>query len=242
MKKIMCIVSLSIFLTGCVSGLLTKTYTSVDAHPSKTVHIPSVDVITEADVGQSMVSTARLSYVPAIQLEQDVIHDGWNNSNTFKLTIPMGVLLLRGAGSNGKFYQANDNLKFATTTGTFYVKGGIFVSDIANAPTEIYWLATDRAIPTPLNDVHAGIPYKPTIKEQWGVDSFKRELIYSGVSQNTISILYREFMNDLARPAFSQELKYDISQGSSIGYKGARFEVIKANNTGISYKVLKELD
>jgi hypothetical protein len=46
----------------------------------------------------------------------------------------------------------------------------------------------------------------------------------------------------MARPAFSQELKYDLAQGTAIGYKGARFEVIRANNTGISYKVLKSLD
>ena len=77
---------------------------------------------------------------------------------------------------------------------------------------------------------------------EWRADSFKRELVYSGVSQNTISILYREFSDNMARPAFSQDLKYDLSQGKEIGFKGARFEVTKASNTGIVYKVLKALD
>ena len=46
----------------------------------------------------------------------------------------------------------------------------------------------------------------------------------------------------MARPAFSQELKYDISQGKEIGYKSARFEIIKATNTELTYKVLKPLE
>ena len=48
-------------------------------------------------------------------------------------------------------------------------------------------------------------------------------------------------MGDLARPAFSQELRYDLKDGDEIGYKGARFKVIKANNVSIKYKVTKHL-
>jgi hypothetical protein len=75
----------------------------------------------------------------------------------------------------------------------------------------------------------------------YGIDSFRRELVYSGVSQGTITILYREFSNDTARPAFSQELRYDLKEGNEIGYNGARFNVIKANNISIKYKVIKHL-
>lgn len=73
-------------------------------------------------------------------------------------------------------------------------------------------------------------------------DNQKKELIYTGVSKNIISILYREYQNDMARPAFSQELKYDLGEGRVIGFKGARFEVLKATNLGITYRVLKHLD
>ena len=46
----------------------------------------------------------------------------------------------------------------------------------------------------------------------------------------------------MARPAFSQELKYDLGEGQVIGFKGARFEVVKATNLGITYRVLRHLD
>lgn len=67
-----------------------------------------------------------------------------------------------------------------------------------------------------------------------GPESFQRELVYSGVAKGVITILYREFLGGVARPAFSQEVHFDLSEGSEIGYKGARFKVLKANNLGIT--------
>lgn len=69
-------------------------------------------------------------------------------------------------------------------------------------------------------------------------DNFKRELLYNGKSGTTIRLSYREFVRDLARPAFTQDLSYDIGTDRIIGFKGARFEVIDASNTAIHYKVL----
>jgi hypothetical protein len=70
------------------------------------------------------------------------------------------------------------------------------------------------------------------------VDSVKREILYDGRAGTTIHLSYREFVKDLARPAFTQELSYDIRDDRTIGFKGARFEVINANNTSIRYKLL----
>jgi hypothetical protein len=69
-------------------------------------------------------------------------------------------------------------------------------------------------------------------------DSVKRELLYDGKSGTTIHLSYREFIRDMARPAFTQELSYDIRDDRTVGFKGARFEVLNANNTGVRYKVL----
>lgn len=199
-----------------------------------------LEIVSNAEVGQSMISTAQQLLTPAIQIDQNVIHNGTNLGRQFTLTIPQGILPLKGLDDGGKFYQSEERLTFYSEGQSGKVTGGIFIPDDKTKPTEIFWLAPNTI--TPLNDIHQGISFKPTISMQSTADSFKRELVYSGVSQNTISILYREFLNDMARPAFSQELKYDLSQGRTIGYKGARFEVIKADNLGITYKVLKALD
>ncbi|MBC2770527.1 hypothetical protein [Pusillimonas minor] len=69
--------------------------------------------------------------------------------------------------------------------------------------------------------------------------SFQQTLIYSGRVGNKINIGYREFSNNTARPAFNNDVEYDLSASNKIGYKGAQIEVIEADNSGITYKVLK---
>ena len=68
--------------------------------------------------------------------------------------------------------------------------------------------------------------------------SFQQTLLYNGKIGNRITLGYREFSNNLARPAFSNAVDYDLSGSPILGYKGARIEVIKATNTEITYKLL----
>ena len=60
-----------------------------------------------------------------------------------------------------------------------------------------------------------------------------------GKSGSKIKIGYREFINGMARPSFSNDIEYDLSDSKQIGYKGALIEVTDANNQDIKYKVLK---
>jgi hypothetical protein len=69
--------------------------------------------------------------------------------------------------------------------------------------------------------------------------SFQQTLIYSGRVGDKIKFGYREFSNNLARPAFNNDVEYDLSTSNIIGYKGAQIEVISSDNSGIKYKVLK---
>lgn len=67
---------------------------------------------------------------------------------------------------------------------------------------------------------------------------FEKSLLYNGKTGNTLKFSYREFSNDYARPAFTQELTYDLNESNVIGFQGMRIEVIKASNTDIEYKIL----
>ncbi|HMN13753.1 MAG TPA: hypothetical protein PKD55_15685 [Bellilinea sp.] len=70
-------------------------------------------------------------------------------------------------------------------------------------------------------------------------DSFQQTLIYSGKVGNKIRLGYREFSNNLARPAFNNDVEYDLNESNVVGYKGARIEIIEANNQYIKYKLLQ---
>lgn len=74
-----------------------------------------------------------------------------------------------------------------------------------------------------------------------GPSDFRQELVYTGVSKGTVTLTYREFKGDFARPAFSQTLTYDLADGNEIGFKGARFRIDAATNLSIKYTVLKQL-
>ena len=71
-----------------------------------------------------------------------------------------------------------------------------------------------------------------------GQESFQQTLLYNGKIGTRITLGYREFKNDFARSAFSNNVDYDLSESTLIGYKGVRLEIIKATNTEITYKVL----
>jgi hypothetical protein len=38
----------------------------------------------------------------------------------------------------------------------------------------------------------------------------------------------------MARPAFNNDVEYDLSESKLIGYKGAQFEVIEASNRALN--------
>lgn len=73
-------------------------------------------------------------------------------------------------------------------------------------------------------------------------NSFQQTLLYNGRVGNKINIGYREFSNNTARPAFNNDVEYDLEQSSTIAYKGALIEVLKADNLSITYKLIKNFD
>lgn len=72
--------------------------------------------------------------------------------------------------------------------------------------------------------------------------SFQQTLIYLGKSGSVLKFGYRESIRDLARPAYSNEISYDLKDSDIVGYKKAKLQVIEATNTSITYKVLSYFD
>ena len=68
------------------------------------------------------------------------------------------------------------------------------------------------------------------------------ELIYMGISKNTIKVAYREFLHDMARPALYQDLNYDLDKSDIIQFRGVTIKIIEANNTFIRFIALKQTE
>ena len=74
--------------------------------------------------------------------------------------------------------------------------------------------------------------------KEYSDDSFMEELIYTGRSGNTVHISYREYKKDFARPAFFQELRYDIGHSGTVVFKQYKLKIIEATNEYIKFLVL----
>jgi len=84
-----------------------------------------------------------------------------------------------------------------------------------------------------------GAVYSPEKVFYAQANSFQQLIEYNGKSGSTLKFTYREFKDGMARGSFTTDFTIDLNDGSTFGYKGARFEVIDANNSQIKYKILK---
>lgn len=87
-------------------------------------------------------------------------------------------------------------------------------------------------------DLTPPLPYK-LVEKTTDAGGFRYELLYQGIQGDTLRVAYREFKNDMARPAFQQDLTYTMSKSgpTEIGFRGVNISVSSANNAKIDYIV-----
>lgn len=94
------------------------------------------------------------------------------------------------------------------------------------------------------NDLKSPIAYtqEPTMAAAGG--GFRYELLYQGISGNVVQLLYREFLDDLVRPAFQQDLSYTMETNgpTEVSFRGTRIRIYSADNNTITYEVLSGLE
>lgn len=211
---------------------------------SRDIALPPVGDLSQAEVGQSMITASRAEVMRArVQVTEEF--DGKTRLLGIGATvrIPPGPLRLEGINSTGGtvFLAPAGSLKYSTeprARKTIEV-GVVFPPDQDDFP-QAFFRSPDGGLlsKTLLADE---LKYETAKCLRLGQTGFRRELVYGGISQGTISISYREFSGDLARPAFTQELKYDLKEGREIGYKGSRFEIIEATNVDVKFRVVRPL-
>lgn len=239
-----------ILTTGCATtenikpAYVPSEVKPIQANSSQIIHTPNINTDAEAEIGQTIVTRTNLTVYPAVTvgnttsifIKQSALNNRWSGT----IIINAGNFRKTGENAEGGFY-ADPNGKFNFSAGTVKCLCGVFVpNDLSKSPSLFTYHTAMGAQGYEIGDTP--IEITKSTYEVWGKDSLKKELIYGGLSQKAISISYREFIDGTARPAFTQDLKYDLSEGDVIGFRGARFQVIKATNTSIKYKILKPLD
>ena len=70
-------------------------------------------------------------------------------------------------------------------------------------------------------------------------NSFQQTIEYGGKRGNSLRFTYLEFQGTMIRDSFTREFEIDLSEGNVAAYKGARIEILDANNTTIKFKVIR---
>ena len=67
------------------------------------------------------------------------------------------------------------------------------------------------------------------------------EIIFTGRSGENITLVYREFTpDDLAKPAFYQNLSYNLEKENTFQFRKLRVQVVRVTNEAITFKVLAD--
>ena len=103
-------------------------------------------------------------------------------------------------------------------------------------------LATFNSIVYPQTDYNErpfDAKFRETTVEVINGPTDVKEFVYNGRVGDALKFVYREFKNNYARPAFTQEVQYDLSQSDEIGFQNLKLKVIDASNTSIEYLVIQ---
>jgi len=70
--------------------------------------------------------------------------------------------------------------------------------------------------------------------------NFKQVILYTGATGDTLRLSYREFSNNMARPAFTEELTIPLSKQfpQDVAVKDVRIRIHKIDGLGLTYEIL----
>lgn len=223
MKKLLLCSVMSIGLFGCATPKYN--YTPEITKISK----PPVGIEATALVGDQMLVQGKF-------IEQDALKISERLKVSFAYTLEPGYFVKTGEDENAQYFAALNNV----------INGGMISKSALADPYKAVMLDKNKqvCVITVFNAKSCSDPVIPVI-EKIGVataNSFQQTLIYSGRVGNKINIGYREFPSSLARPAFNNDVEYDLNESKTIGYKGALLEILEATNQLIKYKVLSNFN
>jgi hypothetical protein len=151
-----------------------------------------------------------------------------------RITIAAGEYLFQGE-ADGKRAFCTERLTAHNIIGvpakpTCFVdpaRSGSFSQMMISSDT-LWWRKDVPGLPYALEEVALPSP-----------SAFKRELLYQGHAKGTLRLAYREYINDFARPAFYQDVAYEIDGlPTTVSFRSVRMEIMAADNSGLTYRVL----
>jgi len=246
MKKLLLLLAALIVLQSCASSpLVSGNYVNTEL-----IDYPEADINITAGLGETLVRKGIRQSGSAIIIDAPL---SFGNATllTCAATVDPGSFFQNSVyqGSNAtRNGAACYNVGLARTSndsgGTNFNCPGVLLPTASvcySDQVNNYFLVTGVGVIWQLPQQNIG----SIRREQRAVQrqtNFVQELIYNGRVDNNLRFIYREFSNDLVRPAFTQEIQYDSNESSIIGFRDLRIEVISSSNIEIVYKLISNFN
>lgn len=212
-----------ITLAGCASP-------NYNYMPKTTnLSFPEVDSVATARVGDELLSQGKYIESEAIEVKNQ-------EQLGISYTVYPGHFVKQGEDDSAIYYRLSNQTGAARLEKSALADSykAVMVDKSDNEFCVIAW--TNAYV------CDDDVIYKKVMLPVVAEDSFQQTLIYNGKVGDKINIGYREYQSSQARTAFSNEVEYDLSDSSTIGYKGAELEIIEATNQSIKYRVISNFN
>jgi hypothetical protein len=223
--KSMCLASLLFSLAGCTTVNVVEGNKVEEA----VGNLPQLGVTSSVPVGEVVFSQFRYWRKTGY-----VLRDSANISiGGGKVQVSSGDFLVKSI-VEGKTAYCTEKPAFSMIVGgktaCFTDRENKNVLNEVKVASDVMWWSSELTSPLAYATSEIVVPRQ---------DAMKRELIYQGISKDVLRLTYREYFNDMVRPAFFQDVTYDVSTfPAEITFKSVRLRILSAGNKGIEYQAL----
>lgn len=197
---------------------------------------PAKGEAATAEIGEPLYEEGlkRLNRTYRARLEADVQAA---LDNGFKLALKRG----NQADVMARPGQDANMVCFPTTAGAFksFFAGGTVIACLVDADNDLTFDHAEFAGYAKRYPLSAPTPYTVKVSETRSVDqdSLQVQVLYQGLSKGEVRFSFREFKDGLARPAFTQDIAYELRPDgrAEVGFKGMRMVVTAASSTQVQY-------
>lgn len=224
----------TLFICTILLGLESFAQFKAATFEKKLIQLPEINAISKSNIGETLFINKSITIKPAIEITKIPEYKIFS----IKHNLSVGQILPLLATKDGHRVFLDDSRPYKKD-----IYFGIALDETTNEYKGLYTnYLTLRGIGYKIKDIE-GIEAKETIfTSEDNPSHYSYEFIYNGKSNNTLKFIYREYIKDLARPSFTQEIQYNLEESNIIGFKNMRIEVIKASNFEIEYKILNHLN
>jgi hypothetical protein len=214
-----------------ISGCATVTVTGNSQISEQVGRIPEHNTDARAPVGGTVYSQYRYWSKTGYRLEDPAAF----RVLVVPVKVEVGEFIVPADAGGEPAYCTERNAYVDPLSGTgskvcFITPIGRSSFNKAKVAPGMVWLSYDLPTPIRFSKSELVVPR---------IDALKSELLYQGYSNKTIKLSYREYAGDFARPAFFQDVSYDITEfPTTVTFKTVKLNLLGADNNGLRYQVL----